>query len=432
MRAISETYQVSALVRDIDRDTTDPNYTRVEFRFSTQRELGQWGKPDQSKFIDSIIRGYSIPPVYMYKKLGSNISYVIDGVQRITTIWNFYKNNFKLSKNLEDFKYMQTVTDETGKPVEVEKTISLVGKDFKHLPAWAQDRITYFALPVVNILEATTEEINEQMYRLNNGKPLTSTQKSVIKLGLDKCGEVKSLLDNEFFSNRIAYTVSQVKRSEGLKCCISTLAILNNMNFNRLSAAGDMNKIAESFRNELTADQITYCSDLFSTLNNMLPKTVDSKLLTTTNIPMLVMNVEKYQQMHEDGDITEDVYKEFLKYWCETGFNSEEYQALCDKNVNSKSGVEARINFMDRALEAFVCGTVPELSIKDSSNDTVVDDSIVANGNETDSFGSVADNDHPINNSIDTSASNADEEDRLDLSNLDFDEDDNDSDDWEI
>lgn len=344
-------YMVSSICRDIERDKSEAG-TRIVFKFSTQRESGQWSKADQSMLIDSVLRDYDIPTVLLSRNLNDDVAYVLDGVQRITTLYNFVNNGFKLSRDIKPYTYRRNgeMVDEV-----------LAGKFFKGLSKPVQDKITDYTLNVRYMLNATEEEINEQMFRSNICKPLTSTQKSVIKLGLEKCDEVKSLLDNKLFSQRIAYTVSQVKRSEGLKCCITTLAVLNDLKYGKLSSATDMNKIADSLKADLSERQIAYCDNLLSILNNMLPVEVSDDILTTTNIPILVMNVEKYQQMLEDGEITEEQYKQFLAWWCEKGYFTEEFQNVCDKkSINTKTGVDARINAMENALIDFVNDGISE------------------------------------------------------------------------
>ena len=49
--------------------------------------------------IDSLLRGYIVPPVYTISEDG--IQYVIDGVQRLSTLKGFYNDEFAISKKAE-------------------------------------------------------------------------------------------------------------------------------------------------------------------------------------------------------------------------------------------------------------------------------------------------------------------------------------------
>lgn len=69
-----------------------------------------WDKQKQTAFIESLFMGIIIPPIYVVEIPGNNIleetSYeVVDGKQRLTTLYSFLTNSFKLEeKSLEYYK----------------------------------------------------------------------------------------------------------------------------------------------------------------------------------------------------------------------------------------------------------------------------------------------------------------------------------------
>ncbi len=77
----------------------DPEYQRREV----------WSPDKQTAFIESLFMGIVVPPIYVVENLGDDfldeIKYeVVDGKQRLTSIFSFVKNELKLSeKHLEYF-----------------------------------------------------------------------------------------------------------------------------------------------------------------------------------------------------------------------------------------------------------------------------------------------------------------------------------------
>ena len=55
-----------------------------------QREKRLWNPTEKMDLIDSILRGIDIPKLYFFKAPDTNIYEVVDGQQRLWTIWDFY------------------------------------------------------------------------------------------------------------------------------------------------------------------------------------------------------------------------------------------------------------------------------------------------------------------------------------------------------
>lgn len=52
-----------------------------------QREVGTWEPPDEQYFIDTILRGFGMPPIFIHVK--GDTDFIVDGQQRLNTIWKF-------------------------------------------------------------------------------------------------------------------------------------------------------------------------------------------------------------------------------------------------------------------------------------------------------------------------------------------------------
>ena len=70
-----------------------------------QRKGNIWSLEKKQLLIDSILNNYDIPKIYFHELKHDNYLYsVIDGRQRLETIWEFMDGKFSLA---DDFKYFK-------------------------------------------------------------------------------------------------------------------------------------------------------------------------------------------------------------------------------------------------------------------------------------------------------------------------------------
>lgn len=68
---------------------------RIQIQPDFQRNL-VWTNSQKSKFIESILLNFPLPPIYLNETKDSNYL-VIDGLQRSTALYEFYRGNFALT-----------------------------------------------------------------------------------------------------------------------------------------------------------------------------------------------------------------------------------------------------------------------------------------------------------------------------------------------
>lgn len=81
-------------------------YSRNQLNLSPPyQRRSVWTLKDRKFFIDSIIRGYPCPPIFLHKTIsdeGATTYHVIDGKQRLETIIKFTKSEFSIDKEFGD------------------------------------------------------------------------------------------------------------------------------------------------------------------------------------------------------------------------------------------------------------------------------------------------------------------------------------------
>jgi len=139
-----------------------------------QRRRTSWPLNAKTALIDTILNNFPILPIYLRDFVndeGKRKKEIIDGQQRISTIVEYYKNEFPLSKNIYDD--------------------DLSGAYFRDLPNTEQIMIEDFEVSFTSIRGASDGDVISIFSRLNSfSLPLNSQE----KLNSLYAGEMKSVI----------------------------------------------------------------------------------------------------------------------------------------------------------------------------------------------------------------------------------------------
>lgn len=114
-----------------------------------------WDEVRKKALVDSVLRGWKLPKFY-FVRLNDEDYEVVDGQQRLTAIYEFFANTLPLSeKSAKDFG----------------------GPFYKDLKTKIADGFDDFEIEYDEIEDATEEELKEFFQRLQQGLPLTSSEK---------------------------------------------------------------------------------------------------------------------------------------------------------------------------------------------------------------------------------------------------------------
>ncbi|HWI81511.1 DUF262 domain-containing protein [Ramlibacter sp.] len=137
-----------------------------------QRASDVWPPEKRRLLIDSILNGYDVPKLYFHEFFpakvigGKKYKYaIVDGKQRLETIFKFIEGKFALSEDIEFI---------------AEPTRKLAGLTYAELAREYPDlktRFDGFSLPIISILTEDTELIEDMFSRLNEAVPLSAAEK---------------------------------------------------------------------------------------------------------------------------------------------------------------------------------------------------------------------------------------------------------------
>lgn len=144
---------IATLYRKIRADRLDlqPNFQRGEV----------WGKGKKQRLVDSVLRGWHIPPIHVIQVPNSERQEVLDGQQRLAAIRDFMQNSFPIN----------------GEQEPQEKAIAeLDGLFWDDLSEEIKGRFEDFTIRVLTISDYKPREPGELFYRLNQPTNLTSAE----------------------------------------------------------------------------------------------------------------------------------------------------------------------------------------------------------------------------------------------------------------
>ncbi len=179
-----------------------------------QREM-TWDDDRQSKFIESVLLGLPIPYIFVADVSESEDLArleIIDGTQRIRTLYNFINNKLKLT-NLEKLKSLNNFT-------------------FNDLPLSRQRRFKRTTIRMIQLTEEADEEIRRDLFeRINTGSiELNEMEK---RRG-SKPGKFLNLIEHlsklEQFRNLCSFTETEIKKRDPQEFVLRFFAFLNNYN----------------------------------------------------------------------------------------------------------------------------------------------------------------------------------------------------------
>lgn len=136
-----------------------------------------WQVAKQQRLVDSILRGWIVPPILVIANIGSTLQ-VLDGQQRLASIRDFKLGIFRIDGRIE--------------PASASMQ-SLNGLKYSELPPDVQKRFDRTTIRIFEVSDFTPEEPAEIFFRLNQPTPLTGAEKRNAFFGPAR-SQIKSLV----------------------------------------------------------------------------------------------------------------------------------------------------------------------------------------------------------------------------------------------
>ncbi len=178
-----------------------------------QRLSGQWNPNMVNELIASVLTDDYIPPIILDEETTSNgitRQWIIDGLQRSSTLALFRYGNTKITKNLDEYMvtYQRKATDENGNIKRDEQgeivwenvEFDIRNKTYEQLPEELKEIFNGYQMEVVIHQNCDTMEISKLVRKLNNCKPMNQAQRAFTYIDAF-AREIREIADNRFFKD---------------------------------------------------------------------------------------------------------------------------------------------------------------------------------------------------------------------------------------
>ena len=157
METITKSWNLSTINRRKNKINPQPQYQRTEV----------WSESKKQLLMDTILRGYDIPKVYLKESEEENFEHeVIDGQQRLRAIWEFFNNEYPLGNYSKDL------------PIG-----DVSGQKYSDLMNDILDTFELYELSIIIIKDASQEEVRDLFLRLQEGVTLNPPEKRNAMIG---------------------------------------------------------------------------------------------------------------------------------------------------------------------------------------------------------------------------------------------------------
>ena len=285
-----------------------------------------WSVQTKSKLIESFLASYPVPPVILYKLKGVEQYWIIDGLQRISTIKEYFENEFNLIIKNEQYR----------------------GKKFKDLSKDAQNKLNNTFLNCIIVREISPQGdvfLYNLFERLNTGS--TALNAMEVRRAISYGPLIKNLEElNKNVSWRKIIGKNEVdNRFLDVELLLRILAIYTNFNITTKSVDNyiGMKSFLNLFTNENKDKIFEYfnqkfektCEEIVEQLGE-LPFTLNGKKINYILLDS-VMNALLYKQ-----DLS-DIKKKYYTYKSSDAFSI----------YNDKSGTTSKVKVNTRMKSAF-------------------------------------------------------------------------------
>lgn len=175
-----------------------------------QRLSGQWSANMVNELVYTVLTGGYIPPIILGEETISGISksWIIDGLQRSTSLLSFKYGNKRITKNIDEsiVTYQRKSLDESGNVKRDGKgeivweiaEFNIKNKTYNQLPEELRDRFDEYQVEVAIHQDCDPMEISKLVRKYNNHKAMNTNQKAFTYLD-NFATDIRRITENRFF-----------------------------------------------------------------------------------------------------------------------------------------------------------------------------------------------------------------------------------------
>ena len=328
-----------------------------------QRLSGQWNNNMVNELIATVLTDNYIPPIILGEEAVNGITkeYIIDGLQRSSSLSMFRYGNTRITKSLEEYMitYQRKVIDVNGNPRRDEKgeilweavTCDIRNKTYDQLPEELKDRFDGYQIETVIHQNCDIMEISKLVRKYNNHISMNAAQRAFTYADAF-AREIREITENRFFLD--VYTCSRNDRKNGtLERVIGDTVLLCNY------PEQYRGKTIQGFKwlNENgTIHDFDSVNDLLTRLTASVGDIVEARLLFNSKHAHIF--VAAFKAFTESGRADKE-FGEFLHWFLkggnETEIDGKTWDALNDMNKSTRDSgiVHRKLDYLVALVEQY-------------------------------------------------------------------------------
>ncbi|GGG32108.1 hypothetical protein GCM10011344_36270 [Dokdonia pacifica] len=307
-----------------------------------------WTVKNQIRLIETILLGYAIPEIYLWERdteseSGNTNFSVIDGQQRLGSIFNFINGDFKLNGTYLDFR-----------------DAGYTGKTFTELTESERNQIWKYPISVRFIKDnVSREDIVNMFLRLNsttttlNPQELRNAEYSGLFLRL-----ANELTENPIWLESSLFTGLDYRRMKDIEF-ISSLLIFIRLGIEEETTQKSINKVYDTFNEEYPdyEEDKNLFENLLSIVKKFLDASDSNKKLISRKVHFYTLFTVAYYLFQKYGDAQQkhiDNFNAFVEDYGDTENRVgliEEYFQLGQEGTQRKSNRMRRFEILKEILE---------------------------------------------------------------------------------
>lgn len=292
-----------------------------------QRLSGQWNANMINELIATVLTDNYIPPIILGEETVNGITrqWIIDGLQRSSSLSLFRYANTKITKNLDEYMvtYQRKVLDENGNPKRDEQNellwesveYDIRNKTYDQLPEELKDRFDGYQIEVAIHQNCDMMEISKLVRKYNNHTAMNQAQRAFTYVDAF-AGEIRRIIENRFFLD--VYTCNRNDKKNGtLERIVGDMVILCNY--------PDQYK-GKTLQNFKWLNENASIND-FEEINGLL-----TRLMASINATKDIRALFNSKHAH--------IFVSAFKRFVESGYEDKEYRKFLEWFINGGSETE--------------------------------------------------------------------------------------------
>ena len=346
----STKYYVNAL----DKETVRTDH-------SLQRSSGQWSDEYRDGLIGTVLKNEDIPYIVICEQILEDTikNYIIDGIQRITTIYNYRRNTFKLGNKVEnpivEFETIKTdengnnLRDEHGELIREIVTFDIRGKYFRDLPKELQETFDEYQIMEVKHLNCSDERIGYEIRRYNHAKNMGASQSGVTYLNSNIAEEVKTITTHTFFKDLANFSKTEKKNDTFSRVVLETIMATYFLN----KWKSPLKDICSFMNNNLENNMLTNFKNDLDEIANVSTKETN-EMFNSKNSFLWLVTYRKFTKFGLSPKRFIEFMEEFNNTLMDKKWNGETFTELNKVSTKKKTQIVKKLQLIEEFMNEFL------------------------------------------------------------------------------